>query len=107
METKRHAPLHLPMIIPALLIALLSLIPLGFIVWIAVTSGWDVVQQLVFRPKVAELLANTLVLVALTLVPASPSVRRGRMGDVVETMTLLALLPLMVLAAGFVSAVAG
>lgn len=67
METKRHAPLHLPMIIPALLIALLSLIPLGFIVWIAVTSGWDVVQQLVFRPKVAELLANTLVLVALTL----------------------------------------
>jgi hypothetical protein len=29
------------------------------------------------------------------------------MGDMVETMTLLALLPLMVLAAGFVSAVAG
>ncbi len=47
------------------------------------------------------------VLLALTLVPASASVRRGRMGDVVETMTLLALLPLMVLAAGFVSAVAG
>ncbi len=46
-------------------------------------------------------------LLALTLVPASASVRRGRMGDVVETMTLLALLPLMVLAAGFVSAVAG
>ena len=47
------------------------------------------------------------VLLALTLVPASASVRRGRMGDVVETMTLIALLPLMVLAAGFVSAVAG
>lgn len=47
------------------------------------------------------------VLLALTLVPASASVRRGRLGDVVETMTLLALLPLMVLAAGFVSAVAG
>lgn len=47
------------------------------------------------------------VLLGLTLVPASPSVRRGRMGDVVETITLLALLPLMVLAAGFVSAVAG
>lgn len=46
-------------------------------------------------------------LLALTLVPASPSVRRGRMGDVVEMVTLLALLPLMVLAAGFVSAVAG
>jgi hypothetical protein len=47
------------------------------------------------------------VLLSLTLVPASASVRRGRMGDIVETMTLLALLPLMVLAAGFVSAVAG
>jgi type VII secretion integral membrane protein EccD len=46
-------------------------------------------------------------LLALTLVPASPSVRRGRMGDVVEMVTLLALLPLMVLAAGFVAAVAG
>jgi hypothetical protein len=29
------------------------------------------------------------------------------MGDIVETVTLLALLPLMVLAAGFVAAVAG
>lgn len=47
------------------------------------------------------------VLLGLTLVPASASVRRGRIGDVVETATLIALLPLMVLAAGFVSAVAG
>ena len=46
-------------------------------------------------------------LLGLTLVPASPSVRRGRMGDVVETFTLLSLLPLMVLGAGFVGAVAG
>jgi hypothetical protein len=46
-------------------------------------------------------------LLLLTLVPASPSVRRGRLGDVVETATLLSLLPLMVLGAGFVSSVAG
>jgi type VII secretion integral membrane protein EccD len=46
-------------------------------------------------------------LLVLTLVPMSPSVRRGRIGDVVESATLLALLPLMVLAAGFVAAVAG
>lgn len=45
-------------------------------------------------------------LLGLTLVPASPSVRRGRLGDVVETFTLLSLLPLMVLGAGFVGAVA-
>ena len=46
-------------------------------------------------------------LLVLTLVPMSPSVRRGRLGDVVESATLLSLLPLMVLAAGFVAAVAG
>jgi hypothetical protein len=47
------------------------------------------------------------VLLSVTLVPASASVRRGRLGDILETATLLSLLPLMVLAAGFVSAVAG
>jgi iron(III) transport system permease protein len=67
METKRRAPLHLPMIIPAVTISFLSLIPLGFITWIAITSGWDTVRDLVLRPKVAELLFNTLILVALTL----------------------------------------
>ncbi len=46
-------------------------------------------------------------LLGLTLVPASTSVRRGRMGDVVESLTLLSLLPLMVLGSGFVGAVAG
>lgn len=67
METKRHAPLHLPMIIPAIIISILSLIPLGFISWIAVASGWDTVSELVLRPKVVELLVNTLVLIALAL----------------------------------------
>ncbi len=41
------------------------------------------------------------VLLVSTLVPTSPSVRRGRIGDAVETATLLSLLPLMVVAAGF------
>ncbi len=45
--------------------------------------------------------------IARTLLPASASVRRDRLGDVAETLTLLALLPLMVLAAGFVSTLAG
>ncbi|UUZ60909.1 hypothetical protein [Nocardioides sp. B-3] len=47
------------------------------------------------------------VLLVSTLVPASPSVRRGRIGDAVETATLLSLLPLMVVAAGFFSAIRG
>lgn len=47
------------------------------------------------------------VLLVSTLVPASPSVRRGRIGDTVETATLLSLLPLMVVAAGFFDAIRG
>lgn len=47
------------------------------------------------------------VLLVSTLVPASPSVRRGRIGDVVETATLLSLLPLMVVAAGFFDMIRG
>ena len=45
------------------------------------------------------------VLLAATLIPSSPSLRRGRLGDVLETICLLALLPLLVLAIGVFSAV--
>lgn len=47
------------------------------------------------------------ILLVSTLVPASPSVRRGRIGDAVETATLLSLLPLMVVAAGFFDLIKG
>ncbi|QIK74671.1 type VII secretion integral membrane protein EccD [Nocardioides piscis] len=47
------------------------------------------------------------VLLLATLVPAPTSVRRGRLGDVVETATLLSLLPLTVVAAGFFDMVKG
>jgi type VII secretion integral membrane protein EccD len=47
------------------------------------------------------------VLLVATLVPSSGSVRRGRIGDVVETATLISLLPLMVVAAGFFDMVTG
>ena len=51
-----------------------------------------------WRPTTAVVLAATGgVLLALPLVPAPPSVRRGRLGDVAETVALLALLPLVVL----------
>ena len=46
-------------------------------------------------------------LLVTTLVPSSGSVRRGRIGDVVETATLISLLPLMVVAAGFFDMVKG
>ncbi len=50
------------MIVAASIVALLSLVPLGFIAWIAIDSGWDTVRELVFRPKVADLLVNTFLL---------------------------------------------
>ena len=52
-----------------------------------------------WRPTVAVVLAATgAVLLAVTLLPATPSVRRGRLGDIAESVALLALLPLLVVA---------
>jgi type VII secretion integral membrane protein EccD len=54
-----------------------------------------------WRPTAAVTLAVTgAVLLAFTLLPGVPSLRRGRLGDVAETVCLLGLLPLLVLAAG-------
>ncbi len=61
-----------------------------------------------WRPTTAVVLAVAgAVLLALTLVPSTPSVRRGRLGDVAETVGLLALLPLLVVATGIFSAIRG
>ena len=51
----------------ATLVALLALLPLGFILWVGVQSGWETVSALVFRPRVGELLVNTALLVVLTI----------------------------------------
>lgn len=59
-----------------------------------------------WRPTAAVVLAATgAVLLALTMLPATPSVRRGRLGDLAETVGLLALLPLLVVAAGLFDAI--
>ena len=61
-----------------------------------------------WRPGAAVVLAVTgAVLLMATLLPSTPSVRRGRLGDIAETVSLLALLPLLVLATGVFSAVRG
>jgi type VII secretion integral membrane protein EccD len=61
-----------------------------------------------WRPATAVCLAvaGALLMVA-TLLPATTSVRRGRLGDVAETVCLLALLPLLVVATGVFSLVRG
>ena len=48
-------------------IALLSLLPLGFVAWIGIEVGWDTVRALVFRPRVGTLLLNTALLVLVTV----------------------------------------
>jgi type VII secretion integral membrane protein EccD len=61
-----------------------------------------------WRPVAAVALAVTgAALLAATLLPASPSVRRGRLGDIAETIALLSLLPLLVVATGLLDAVQG
>lgn len=61
-----------------------------------------------WRPAASVALAATgAVLLALTLVPAPPSVRRGRLGDVAESACLVAMLPLLVLAVGVFASIRG
>jgi iron(III) transport system permease protein len=54
-------------VLAAILVSLLALVPLAFIVWIAVQTGWETVSALVFRPRVGELLVNTVLLVLITV----------------------------------------
>ena len=51
----------------ALVASLLALVPLGFVVWVALSTGWPTASALIFRPRVAELLGNTALLVACTV----------------------------------------
>jgi iron(III) transport system permease protein len=51
----------------ASIVAVLSLLPLIFIIAVAIAAGPETIGRLVFRPKVAELLANTFWLELLTL----------------------------------------
>jgi type VII secretion integral membrane protein EccD len=61
-----------------------------------------------WRPTIAVVLAASgAVLLAVTLLPATPSVRRGRLGDVAESVALLALIPVSVVAVGVFSAIRG
>ena len=56
-----------PITAAALVVAAVSLLPLGFVLWVGFASGWPTVSSLVFRPRVGELLLNTLLLECLAL----------------------------------------
>src|SRR5207253_7144376 len=51
----------------AMLVSAAGLLPVAFVLGVAVDLGWRTVAALVFRPRVAELLANTLLLVVLAV----------------------------------------
>lgn len=49
------------------LVSLLAILPLGFVAWAAIQTGWETAAVLILRPRVGELLVNTVLLEALTL----------------------------------------
>ncbi|CDX23105.1 Fe(3+)-transport system permease protein SfuB [Mesorhizobium sp. ORS 3324] len=51
----------------AVLVSLVALLPLAFIVGVAIQSGWETVLALIFRPRVGELLVNTILLVVVSV----------------------------------------
>ncbi len=51
-------------------VALCALLPLGFIAWVAIDTGWQTAVALIWRPRVGELLADTLLLELCTLPPS-------------------------------------
>jgi iron(III) transport system permease protein len=51
----------------ALLVSAASLVPLGFVGWAGLQAGWQTVAALVLRPRVGELLVNTLLLTLVTV----------------------------------------
>lgn len=59
------------MVAAAALVSLVALLPLGFVVGVAIETGWETAAALIFRPRVGELLINTVLLVACTIPAAA------------------------------------
>ena len=51
----------------AVLVSAAALLPLAFVAGVTIHTGWPTVMALVWRPRVGELLVNTLLLVVLTV----------------------------------------
>ena len=51
----------------SLLVSLLALLPIAFVIGVSWQTGWATLSALVFRPRVGELLLNTVLLVVITL----------------------------------------
>ncbi len=51
----------------ALLVSLASLVPLGFVAAVTIQTGWATASALIWRPRVGELMLNTVLLVGCTV----------------------------------------
>lgn len=51
----------------SVLVSLLALMPIAFVIGVSIQTGWATLVPLVFRPRVGELLLNTVLLVVITL----------------------------------------
>ncbi|WP_435264790.1 ABC transporter permease [Shinella sp. BE166] len=58
---------RVPVVALATLVALFSLVPLGFIAWVTYDVGWETVKTLVFRPRIGELILSTVYLEVITI----------------------------------------
>jgi iron(III) transport system permease protein len=65
-EGKRPRP-PFGVVLAACLVAAASLIPLGFVAFMTVSTGWDTATELIFRGRTFELLGNTLLLTLITV----------------------------------------
>jgi iron(III) transport system permease protein len=55
------------MVVGATLVALLALLPLGFVIWVTLQTGWQLAYALIVRPRVGELLTNVALLELCTI----------------------------------------
>ncbi|MGF7160976.1 iron(III) transport system permease protein [Rhodoligotrophos appendicifer] len=51
---------NLPVLAAAALVSIFALVPLLFVAWTTVQTGWETALSLIIRPRVGELLVNTL-----------------------------------------------
>jgi iron(III) transport system permease protein len=51
----------------SVLVSLLALLPIAFVIGVSVQTGWATLVTLVLRPRVGELLINTVLLVLITI----------------------------------------
>ncbi|VVO22736.1 ABC transporter permease [Pseudomonas fluorescens] len=51
----------------SVLVSLLALLPIAFVIGVSFETGWATLVPLIFRPRVGELLINTLLLVVITI----------------------------------------